>query len=64
MAEIGYRYTELFFAVQDRNWDYADYQLGKIEAVEPQHHRVGSLVLRDSEHARLNRNGCARSRSG
>jgi len=30
MAEIGYRYTELFFAVQDRNWDYADYQLGKI----------------------------------
>jgi len=33
MAEIGYRYTELFFAVQDRNWDYADYQMGKIELV-------------------------------
>ena len=33
MAEIGYRYTELFFAVQDRNWEYADYQLGKIEVV-------------------------------
>lgn len=31
MVEIGYRYTELFFAVQDRNWDYADYQMGKIE---------------------------------
>jgi hypothetical protein len=31
MAEIGYRNTELFFAVQDRNWDYADYQMGKIE---------------------------------
>lgn len=33
MAEIGYRYAELFFAVQDRNWDYADYQMGKIELV-------------------------------
>lgn len=33
MAEIGYRYTELFFAVQDRNWDYAEYQMGKIELV-------------------------------
>jgi hypothetical protein len=31
MMEIGYRYAELFFAVQDRNWDYADYQAGKIE---------------------------------
>jgi hypothetical protein len=31
MAEIGYRYTELFFAVADRNWDYAEYQLDKIE---------------------------------
>jgi hypothetical protein len=31
MAEIGYRYTELFFAVQDRNWEYADYQMDKIE---------------------------------
>jgi hypothetical protein len=31
MAEIGYRHTELFFAVKDRNWDYADYQLGKIQ---------------------------------
>lgn len=31
MAEIGYRYSELFFAVTDRNWDYADYQLGKIQ---------------------------------
>jgi len=31
MVEIGYRYTELHFAVADRNWDYADYQAGKIE---------------------------------
>jgi hypothetical protein len=33
MAEIGYRYSELFFAVKDRNWDYADYLLGKIQLV-------------------------------
>jgi hypothetical protein len=33
MTEIGYRYTELYFAVTDRNWDYADYQLGKIQLV-------------------------------
>lgn len=31
MAEIGYRFSELYFAVEDRNWDYADYHLGKIE---------------------------------
>jgi hypothetical protein len=31
MVEIGYRYTELYFAVQDRNWGYADYQAGKME---------------------------------
>lgn len=33
MMEIGYRYTELHFAVQDRNWDYAAYQADKIEHV-------------------------------
>jgi hypothetical protein len=31
MVEIGYRYSELHFAVADRNWGYADYQAGKIE---------------------------------
>lgn len=31
MAEIGYRFTELHFAGQDRNWDYAKYQAEKIE---------------------------------
>lgn len=31
MAETGYRYTELYWAGADRNWGYADYQLGKIE---------------------------------
>jgi hypothetical protein len=33
MARIGYRDTELYFAATDRNWDYADYQLGKIRLV-------------------------------
>jgi hypothetical protein len=23
MMEVGYRYTELFWAGQDKNWDYA-----------------------------------------
>jgi len=31
MAEIGYRFTELHFAGQDRNWDYARYQAEKID---------------------------------
>ena len=30
MAEIGYRYIELYWAGQDDNWDYAAYQLDKI----------------------------------
>ena len=31
MAETGYRYGELHWAAQDRNWGYAEYQLHKIE---------------------------------
>jgi hypothetical protein len=31
MVEVGYRFTELYFAGQDRNWDYAKYQLEKLE---------------------------------
>ncbi|WMJ73712.1 hypothetical protein RCC89_11130 [Cytophagaceae bacterium ABcell3] len=31
MAETGYRYTELYWAGKDLNWEYADYQAGKIE---------------------------------
>jgi hypothetical protein len=31
MVETGYRYGELYGASRDRNWDYAAYQLGKIE---------------------------------
>jgi len=30
MVETGYRYQELYWAGQDENWDYADYQLEKI----------------------------------
>lgn len=32
MAEVGYRFTELYFAGKDRNWDYAKYQTEKIDA--------------------------------
>lgn len=35
MVETGYRYQELYWAGQDENWEYADYQLEKIQkAVE------------------------------
>jgi mono/diheme cytochrome c family protein len=30
MIETGYRYAELYWAGQDRNWDFAAYQLDKI----------------------------------
>ena len=30
MVEIGYRYQELYWAGEDSNWEYADYQLKKI----------------------------------
>jgi len=31
MQEVGYRYTELYFAGQDDNWSYAKYHLDKIK---------------------------------
>lgn len=31
MVETGYRYQELYWAGQDENWEYADYQLEKIK---------------------------------
>ena len=31
MAEIGYRFTELYYAGLDGNWDYATYQAQKID---------------------------------
>jgi hypothetical protein len=30
MVETGYRYQELYWAGQDQNWEYADYQIKKI----------------------------------
>lgn len=30
MVEVGYRYQELYWAGQDENWEYANYQLQKI----------------------------------
>ncbi|MCC5917710.1 MAG: hypothetical protein JJU02_10350 [Cryomorphaceae bacterium] len=30
MVETGYRYQELYWAGQDENWEYADYQIEKI----------------------------------
>jgi len=33
MVETGYRYTELYWAGQDRNWEFAKYQLDKIRHV-------------------------------
>lgn len=31
MVETGYRYQELYWAGQDENWEYAEYQLLKIK---------------------------------
>ncbi len=31
MMEVHYRYDELYWAGQDQNWEYADYQLEHIE---------------------------------
>lgn len=31
MVETGHRYTELYFAGADRNWDYAKYQADKLK---------------------------------
>jgi len=31
MVEVGYRFTELYFAGQDQNWNYAKYQIEKLD---------------------------------
>lgn len=31
MVEVGYRYQELYWAGQDENWEYAEYQIEKIK---------------------------------
>ncbi len=33
MVEVGYRFTELYFAGEERNWAYAKYHAEKIETV-------------------------------
>ena len=33
MVEVGYRFTELYWAGQDENWEFAAYQLDKIRHV-------------------------------
>jgi len=32
MAEVGYRFSELYWAGQDKNWEFAKYHLEKIRA--------------------------------
>jgi len=40
MMEVQYRYEELYWAGQDENWEYADYQLEHIfEAIEKGYER-------------------------
>jgi len=31
MMEVGYRYQELYWAIKDSNWAYADHQLHEME---------------------------------
>lgn len=52
MAETAYRYAELYWAGKDRNWEYADYQLGKIvtavaNGVERRPRRAASARMLD-----------------
>lgn len=52
MVETGHRYAELYWAGADRNWDYASYQLGKIETavargVERRPRRAASARMLD-----------------
>ncbi len=47
MVETGYRYKELYWAGQDQNWEYADYQIEKIRkaidnGLKRRHKRVKS----------------------
>jgi len=54
MIEVGYRFTELYFAGQDGNWTYAEYQVKKIEKVirlamerRPKRSESASLFLKE-----------------
>jgi hypothetical protein len=52
MAEVGHRYTDLYWAGQDRNWDLAKYHLEKIRVavtngVERRPKRAASAKMLD-----------------
>jgi hypothetical protein len=50
MVEVGYRYTELYWALRDKNWGYARYQIKKMQTaidhgLERRPRRRGSAEL-------------------
>jgi len=58
MVETGYRYGELYWGARDRNWDYATYQLQKIETaiangIERRPKRAASARMVDEPIARV-----------
>lgn len=60
MAEVGYRYSELYWAGKDSNWGYASYQLAKIETavangVERRPKRAASARMLEAPVAELKR---------
>lgn len=53
MIEISHRYEELYFAGGDQNWEYAEYQLGKLmlstmNAVERRPKRADTAKMLDA----------------
>lgn len=53
MIEVGHRYEELYFAGGDQNWEYAEYQLGKLmlaamNAVERRPKRADTAKMIDA----------------
>lgn len=53
MVETGYRYNELYWAAEDRNWGYAQYQAQKIRtAIENGLQRRQSAPLRPRHFSR------------
>jgi hypothetical protein len=58
MVETGYRYGELYWAARDRSWEYATYQLQKIETairngIERRPKRAASARMIDEPIARV-----------
>jgi len=50
MVETGYRYRELYWAGQDENWEYADYQLEKIKVAIENGFERRPLRAQSAEH--------------